>query len=363
MEIKEITQKSIWEDFLLECEDKTFLDSWNWGEFQKMTGNKIWRFGIYSTTRATAKGEEENLFSSPSGVEHLDAIVLVMKIIARRGRFLFVPHGPAVALATAGKPNIKYEILKTLLDELKKIAKEEKADFVRISPVWERNEENIKVFKELSFREAPIHMHPELTWELDVTKSEEELLKNMNETCRYSIKRAMREGVEIFQSQRIEDVEIFSRLYQATVNRHKFTPFSLNYLKNEFLAFKPDNQISVFFGKYKNEILSSAMIIYWQGTGFYHQGASLLKYPKVPISHLLQWEAIKEAKRRGCKTYNFWGIASGSDKSHPWAGLTLFKMGFGGYKKEFVKTQDFPLSKLYWLTYIFEKIRKSKRGL
>ena len=48
---------------------------------------------------------------------------------------------------------------------------------------------------------------------------------------------------------------------------------------------------------------------------------------------------------------------------HPWAGLTLFKMGFGGYKKEFVKTQDFPLSKLYWLTYIFEKIRKSKRGL
>jgi len=359
MEVKEVKEKNIWEDFLLECEEKTFLDSWNWGEFQKMTGNKIWRLGIYNN------GE-------------LSSVALVIKTIARRGTFLFVPHGPAIALATraqrrvekngcsssaAGKPNIKYEILKTLLDELKKIAKEEKADFVRISPVWERNEENIKIFKELSFREAPIHMHPELTWELDVTKSEEELLKNMNETCRYSIKRAMREGVEIFQSQKIEDVEIFNRLYHATVNRHKFTPFSLNYLKNEFSTFQLDNQISVFLGKYKNEILSSAMIIYWQGTGFYHQGASLLKYPKVPVSHLLQWEAIKEAKRRDCKTYNFWGIASLSDKSHPWAGLTLFKMGFGGYKKEFVKTQDLPLSKLYWLTYLFEKIRKSKRGL
>ena len=33
--IKEITQKQAWEDFLLECEEKTFLDSWNWGEFQK----------------------------------------------------------------------------------------------------------------------------------------------------------------------------------------------------------------------------------------------------------------------------------------------------------------------------------------
>ena len=376
MEIKEITQKSIWEDFLLECEEKTFLDSWNWGEFQKMTGNKIWRLGIVeedksssSPTEALAEVKKRTKFSSPFTAARvyndgeLSSVALVIKTIARRGTFLFVPHGPALAKATAGKPNIKYEILKTLLDELKKIAKEEKVDFVRISPIWERNEENIKVFKELSFREAPIHMHPELTWELDVTKSEEELLKDMNETCRYSIKRAMREGVEIFQSQRIEDVEIFNRLYHVTVNRHKFTPFSLNYLKNEFSTFQSDNQISVFLGKYKNEILSSAMIIYWQGTGFYHQGASLLKYPKVPVSHLLQWEAIKEAKRRDCKTYNFWGIASLSDKSHPWAGLTLFKMGFGGYKKEFVKTQDFPLSKLYWLTYIFEKIRKRKRGL
>jgi len=38
-------------------------------------------------------------------------------------------------------------------------------------------------------------------------------------------------------------------------------------------------------------------------------------------------------------------------------------MGFGGQKKEFVKSKDLPLNKKYWLTYIFEKIRKIKRGL
>jgi len=92
-----------------------------------------------------------------------------------------------------------------------------------------------------------------------------------------------------------------------------------------------------------------------------------LKYPKIPVSYLLQWEAIKEGKKRGCKTYNFWGIAPESEleakKDHPWKGLSLFKKGFGGYKKEYVKTQDFPLSWKYWPIYLFEEIRKRKRNL
>ena len=109
------------------------------------------------------------------------------------------------------------------------------------------------------------------------------------------------------------------------------------------------------------------MVIFWQGIGFYHQGASVNS--KIPASYLLQWEAIKEAQRRGCHLYNFWGIAPINDnceimnKKHPWAGLSLFKMGFGGEPKQYVKTQDLPLSKKYWLTYLFEKARKLKRGL
>jgi lipid II:glycine glycyltransferase (peptidoglycan interpeptide bridge formation enzyme) len=84
----------------------------------------------------------------------------------------------------------------------------------------------------------------------------------------------------------------------------------------------------------------------------------------------LQWEAIKEAKSRGCKTYNFWGIAPEIKNPedikvslHPWAGLSLFKMGFGGERKEYVKTQDLDVSPKYWLNYIIEVLRKHKRRL
>jgi len=343
MRIIEIKEKNIWESFLSNCKEKTFLQSWNWGEFQKMMGNKIWRFGIF----------EDNKLTSVS---------FFYKIVAKRGTFLFLPHAPVVK-CKAG--SIKYEVLETLLPRLKEIAKEEKASFVRIAPIWERTEENIKIFKEIGFREAPIHIHPELTWQLDITLPEEELLMKMRKTTRYLIRQGIKEkNIEILKSKDIKDVEIFNKLYGETVRRQHFIPFSQNYLKNEFLAFLPDNQILVFLAKYKNEVLAGGIFLFWQNIAFYHHGASTLKYPKIPASYLLQWEVIKEAKKRDCSSYNFWGIAESElkNRKHPWWGLTLFKMGFGGFRKEYVKTQDFPISKKYWPTYLFEKLRKIKRG-
>ncbi len=218
---------------------------------------------------------------------------------------------------------------------------------------------------------APLHTHPEITWELNLEKSEEDLLMNMRKTTRYLIKQGLEnEELKIEKSQDLKDIEAFNNLYQKTVNRHHFIPFSLNYLKNELRAFMRDPSASsqgdgetvIFLAKYRAECLASAIVIYWQGIAFYHQGASSQKYPKVPASYLLQWEAIKEAKRRGCKIYNFWGIAETESKKHPFWGLTLFKQGFSGSEKAYVKTQDIPLSIKYWLTFVFEVFRKKRRG-
>ncbi|MCD6402586.1 peptidoglycan bridge formation glycyltransferase FemA/FemB family protein [bacterium] len=344
MEVKEIKDKKTWEDFLLKCEEKTFLQSWNWGEFQKRMGNKIWRLSIFE-----------------NGGDPIST-ALVVKIVAKRGKFLFLPHGPVIKSQIS---NLKSQILEVFLERLKEIAKEEKVDFIRVSPIWERNKENIEIFKKLGFREGPIHMHPEETWQLDIKKPEEELLLQMRKTTRYLIRKAQKnKDIEISKSQDLKDIEIFENLYLTTVKRQHFVPFSLDYLKNELLAFKGDNQISIFLGKYKEEIVCGGIFVFWQNLAFYHHGASLLKYPKIPVSYLLQWEAIKEAKRRDCEFFNFWGIApEKSPPSHPWAGLTLFKMGFGGERIKYVKTQDLPLSKKYWLNFLIEKIRKKKRRL
>lgn len=338
MTIKEIKNKKEWEDFISLCKEKTFCHSWNWGEFNNSMGDDVWRFGLFDNK--------------------LIAIFQVIKIKARRGNFLFIPHGP-VFLENGNK-----ETIKEIFNFLKELGKKEKVIFLRIGSLFLKDENNDKIFKDLGFINAPMHMHPEITWELDLNLSEEELLKNMRKTTRYLIRQAEKDkDIEIIKSINKKDLEDFKEIYEKTAKRHSFVPFSNNYLEKELEFFSKDNQVLIFSGKYKKETISSAMIIFHSDIGFYHQGASLSS--KIPVSYLLQWEAIKEAKRRGCKKYNFWGIVPDTEenKNHPWKGLSLFKKGFGGHEKDYIRTKDYPLSLKYYLVYIFERIRKRKRNL
>lgn len=334
--IKLINNEQTWEKFLETQIQKTFLHSWSWGEFNLLMGNQIWRLGIFNEKK-------------------LEGIALIIKTKAKRGTFLLCPHGPYLNWQNKNQLN-------TLIDYLKTLAREEKCSFIRIAPFFERNEANRQLFKKYGFIYSPIHTHAEHTWNLDLQLKEEELLKNMRKTTRYCIRKAEKKEVKIIQSTDIKDLKYYLKLQEETKLRHRFTPFSEEFLKNEFLAFLKDNQISLFLAQYQNKIVASAIVIFWQKISFYHHGASSLKFPKIPASYLLQWEVIKEAKRHGCRLHNFWGIAEENQLNHPFAGVTLFKTGFGGYGQKLLQSQDLPLKQTYWFTYVFEKIRKKQRG-
>lgn len=341
-----ITNKEIWEGFLQECQEKTFLHSWQWGEFQQLMRGKIWRFGL-------EEGEE------------LRALALVVKVAAKRGTFLLVPHGPVVRNLNDQVPSTKSQILQTLLQKLKEIAKVENASFIRINPIWQRNEENNAIFKQLGFREAPIQMHPEASWKLDLIPLDEKLFSGMRKTTRYLLRQAMNnKDIIVEQSGSIGDVAIFSKMHEKVSERQAFVPFSRAYLENEFQVFSKDDGVRFFFATYKGEIAAACFVVFWSGIGFYHHASSLPQFAKLSLPYLLLWKAIQEAKRRGCKLYDFWGYVNPkTQSSHPWAGPTLFKMGFGGEAHLYVKTQDYPLNWRYWATAFFEKIRKIRRHL
>ncbi|MDO8601920.1 MAG: peptidoglycan bridge formation glycyltransferase FemA/FemB family protein [bacterium] len=343
MEIKEITQKNEWEAFVRAAAPRTFLHSWSWGEFHRAQHQTIVRFGIYDGMT-------------------LVAVALLIKVMARRGTFLLCPHGPIISLSHAGSPLVG-EIIKKLTEHLKPFALKLGCDFVRICPLLIDSLDNRATFMRTGYRQAPIHMHPELTWMLDITPSLDELMAGMRKTTRYGIRKAEKDGVTVEMSEKPEDVERFYKVYQDTVDRQHFTPFSRNYLRCEFETFITDKKVSWFFAVYKGETISAAMIIFSGNSGFYHHGASIQRYAKIPASYLLQWTAIGEAKRRGCALYNFYGVSPEDKPNHPWAGLSLFKKGFGGFPEAYVPAQDLPLTKKYWLNFVIEKVRKIRRRL
>jgi lipid II:glycine glycyltransferase (peptidoglycan interpeptide bridge formation enzyme) len=341
MQCKEITNQQEWNGFINEVKPNTFLHTWEWSEFEANLKRQVFRIGVYEG-------------------ETLVAVSLWSKITARRGTFLLCPHGPIVAPQYKNKLE---EILTTIKEKIVEIGKAETCDFIRISTLIVDTTEHQAIFKKFGFKDAPIHMHSELAWIIDVTQSEEDILKNMKKNTRYSVRKAEKDGVEIVKSESMDDFEKFWDIYMTTATRQNFTPYSYEYLKKEFELFFATKHAVLFFGTYQGVAVSTAFVVYANGSGYYHHGASNQKFPSITASEMVQWAAIKEAKARGCERYNFWGIVPETATTHPWHGLSKFKRGFGGYAEQYVHAQDLVLTPKYWLNYMVEKVRKIRRRL
>ena len=197
LRIEEISDENIWNDFVTAQSRYTFLHSWQWGEFQKKMGEKIWRMGVRK------EGE-------------LYAVALVILVRSRRGYFLFIPHGP---IFKEDDTHAQKKVLELLLPYLKELALREGALFIRISSLLDDTREKKNIFTKLGFRPAPMHIPPEITWSLDIAPGSKEILAKMRKTTRNLVRRALKEGLEISVGQSHEMLKKFYALYSGTAQR------------------------------------------------------------------------------------------------------------------------------------------------
>lgn len=338
MKVKQITEKSVWEDFVINSgHNYSFFQSWNWGEFERVSGKSVERLGFF---------EEEKLV----------AIAQVVEVKARRGSFIHVRNGPICDWS-------KKELVSELIEELKNYGESKGVDFIRISPLIPYGSDFEKYLKSSKFVDNQMHdVDAEITWVLDISQSDEILLENMRKNTRYSIRRAEKDGVKIVISKDVQDLPKFFKVYQNTVERQKWHAYGFEYLKREFEIFAKDDQISIFLAEYQGVVIAASLFIYYGDTVYYHHSGSLTEYQKIPASYLIQWESIKESKRRKFINYNFFGIAREDSPKHPWYGLSFFKKGFGGREQRWIHAQDLPLKPKYWLTYFYEFFERRSRG-
>ncbi len=335
-------EKTEWDAFFSQNGSPSFLHSWEWGEMQQNLGNNVLRIGLYDNQK-------------------LVLIAQIIKMRTKRGSFLFIPHGPVVE---QGRGLTK--LLPLLKEYLVKLAEKEGYAFIRIAPSVEDSAENRKTFNDVGFRKAPIYIHSERMWVLSIDKPEQELLADMRKTTRYLINKAQKDGVVIENRTDSHALDDFWSIYNQTAQREHFTPFSKQFISEEYNAFhKTGNAVFLFGrvadGSHPENYLASALVVFTKSTAFYHQGASI--HSKIPVPYLLQWEAIKIAIKRGCSFYNFQGILHPGRTPKNWSGLTLFKQGFGGRQLDYVPTQDYILSPKYYLTSIYERYLNWKRGV
>lgn len=187
------------------------------------------------------------------------------------------------------------------------------------------------------------HLFKPKTYWIDLTLSEEELLKKMHPKCRYNIRLAQKHGVRVGQG----DMESYLDLmFGKTVKRQKIYSHSENYHRE--LA-KLDF-VQLFKAEFEERVIASWMIFAWNDFIYYAYGAFDDEYRSLMAPVLGLWKIIKWGKKNGYKTLDLWGAEEGK-------GFSRFKEQFGPKPVEMVGTYDLPTSFLYWPFRMTEEVR------
>jgi len=190
-------------------------------------------------------------------------------------------------------------------------------------------------------------------------RSEDEVLKGMNQLWRRNIKKAAKEGVEVSVSRSAtaeDDLAAFHALYVHTAQRDHFTPRPLSYFQTmmrEMTGEDAENggRFKLFLARHEGDLVAATILVRVGTHAWYSYGASSTEKREVRGSNALQWAMIQDSLRAGATVYDLRGITPtlSADDSH--VGLIQFKVGTGGRAVEYAGEWDLPLKPLVYKAF------------
>ncbi len=339
MKIIDAKDRESWDQFVTSHPEANFLQSWDFYEFYRSRGNEVVRrIGV-------ADDDETRILAAYAGV--------VEK--AKRGRHLAIAGGPILNWG-------KLERVEQIFADMRSEGEKHQCVFVRVRPQLERSEQSLQLMDKLGLKPAPMYLSVEFAGVLDLEKSEDEILKGMRQRLRRALRKAEKNQITVETSTDPADIHTFYEIQMQTAGRHGFVAFSEDFLTKQFAAFAPHGEAVLYTAKYEGEILAQNFMIFYGNEASYHYGVSSELGTKLSGAPLLHLQAMRDARERGIKRYNFWGIVGEDETWHRFYGVSQFKRGFGVEELKYVPAHDLVLkSTRYAVTKLIESARKKKR--
>ena len=228
-------------------------------------------------------------------------------------------------------------------EEIDEMCRRHRAIFLKLEPdSW--NFEFILYLP--SFILSKHNIQPPRTMIIDLSGNEEEILGRMKQKTRYNIRLAMKKGVTV---RAWDDVESFHKMMLVTGDRDRFGVHSLEYYRCAYELFHPTGMCELLVAEYEGRPLAALMVLARGRRAWYFYGASTDEERNRMPTYLLQWEAVKWAKARGCEEYDLWGVpdedeatleANFENRQDGLWGVYRFKRGFGGELKRVAQALD-----------------------
>jgi lipid II:glycine glycyltransferase (peptidoglycan interpeptide bridge formation enzyme) len=225
-------------------------------------------------------------------------------------------------------------------------------------PTLPRQGRTLSDLRSLGLRPGKALFTP-FTFQIDLTKSEEELLAGMKPKTRYNIRLAEKKGVIVEEDNSDEAFAQFQRLTEETTRRQHFYAHDRKYRQLMWETMREAGIARLLIAKNKKQktknnvsVLTAWIIFIFNGVGYYPYGASSEENRELMASNLAAWRAVQLAKAAGCKKFDFWGsLGPEPDTTDSWYGFHRFKEGYDGELVEFVGSWDLVTSPLFYSVY------------
>jgi peptidoglycan pentaglycine glycine transferase (the first glycine) len=301
-----------WDSFLERFPDAHLLQTTAWGELK--TG-----FGWHAERVAVAGGGAQVLFRRLAGPFTL----------------AYIPKGP---LGTNWAD---------LWPEVDALCRRRRAVFLKVEPdLWQPFSDQEMQRLLPGFIPSPQSIQPRRTLLVDLSGSEDEVLARMKQKTRYNIHLAEKKGIQV---RPWEDLDAFQALMETTGRRDGFGVHSLGYYRRAYRLFSACGACELLAAEYDGQPVAALMVFARGSRAWYFYGASSDAERNRMPTYLLQWEAMRWARAKGCRVYDLWGVPDEDQvtleeqfqtRSGGLWGVYRFKRGFGGVLQRSVSAWD-----------------------
>lgn len=364
-----------WNELISKLPNPHFLQTYEWGQVKAKYGwsplYAVWTKDKFSVT------DDCSLLTD----DYLAAALILKRQIIRNGfvarlSILYSPKGPLFDWTN--------ESLRTrVLNDLQVYAKTQGAIFLKIDPdvvlgtgVPASEDEVVDSSGQLVMAElkrrgweyASDQIQFKSTVIIDLNLTEEEILARMKQKTRYNVRLSEKKGVALRVGTK-DDLPMLYKMYAETSVRDGFVIRDESYYKTVWELFMRSNvdrlessQVSTFqlsnlptcepiIAEVDGEAVAAIFIFYFAGRAYYVYGMSRNAHREKMPTYLLQWEAVKRAKAKGCAVYDLWGAPEVFDESDSMWGVYRFKEGLGGKVVRTLGAWDFAPSPLWYKMY------------
>lgn len=312
-----------WDDMLAGFPNAHLLQTWEWGQSKAANGWKmlpqVWR----------------DEAGNPA------ALAMVLKRPLSRFlpgiNVLYVPRGPIMDWSNA-------ELRRRVLADLQLLARKQASIQIKMDPELvmgagipgtendRENETGKAALTEMlagGWQYSVEQVQFKNTAFLNLEGTEDDWLERMKQKTRYNLRLAQKKGVMVRPGNE-NDLPRLYRLYAETSLRDGFVIRLEDYYLHLWRAFMDAGMAVPLVAEVDGETVAGLMLFAFGRRAWYLFGMSGVQHREKMPNYLLQWEAMRQARRMGCLQYDLWGAPDVFDESDSMWGVFRFKEGLGG---------------------------------